>query len=76
MPRTVTGRPEASPRPDMSLIVYVVAAGSLLVPLPVLPVVAPVRLYDRIRPTDPEGEDVDVEHEPPATEPPEGASMA
>ena len=30
MPRTVTGRPEASPRPDMSLIGYVVAAGSLL----------------------------------------------
>lgn len=75
MPRTVTEKPEASPRPDMSVIGYVVAAGSLLLLLPVLPVVALVRLYDRLRSTGPEDPSVDVEYERPASEPP-GGSMA
>lgn len=48
MPETVSQPPEMEPDPEMSAIGYLVAAGSLLALIPVLPVVAVLWAYDRL----------------------------
>lgn len=45
MPESVTDRTELRPNPEMGLIGYLIAAGVLLLLLPVLPILAVVRLY-------------------------------
>jgi hypothetical protein len=49
MPRTVTPETEREVRPEMSVLGWLIAAGSLLLLLPVLPFLAMLRLYDALR---------------------------
>lgn len=52
MPRTVTPETERDVRPEMSVLGWLIAAGSLLLLLPVLPILAALRLCDALRGAD------------------------
>jgi hypothetical protein len=54
MPRAVTPETEREVRPEMSVLGWLIAAGSLLLLLPVLPILAVLRLYDALRGVDDE----------------------
>ena len=49
MAQTVTQPTSVEPKPEMSLVGYLVAAGTLLLLLPILPFLAVLWIADRLR---------------------------
>lgn len=71
---TVTDEPDAKVRPEMSLVGYIVAFGSAIVLLPVLPFLAAARLVNAIHSKDPHDVETEIDYDRSAAEPPRNAA--